>query len=49
MALADRTSIRCHGLAAIAAGVFTALAVANSGPAWGQDTGDEDGAPAAPG
>ena len=47
MALVDRTSIGRYGMAAIAAGVFTALAVASSGPAWGQDTGDEAGAPAA--
>ena len=40
MALADRTTIGRYGIAAIAAGAFTALTVANSGPAWGQDTGD---------
>jgi hypothetical protein len=40
MALLDRTSNRRQGLTAIAPGVFTALAVANSGPAWGQETGD---------
>ena len=48
MALGDRTSINRYGMAAIAAGVFTALAVASSGPAWGQDTGDPAEAPAAP-
>ena len=42
MALVDRTSIRRHGMAASVVGVFTALAVASAGPAWGQDTGDED-------
>jgi probable HAF family extracellular repeat protein len=47
MALSDRTSIRRRGLAAIAAGVFTALAVASSGPAWGQEAGDPAAAPAA--
>jgi hypothetical protein len=46
MALVDRTSIRRGGLAAIATAVFTALAVATLGPAWGQETGDPDGAPA---
>jgi uncharacterized membrane protein len=46
MALVDRTSISRWGMAAIVAAVLTALAVANSGPAWGQDAGDEDGAPA---
>jgi probable HAF family extracellular repeat protein len=40
MALIDRTSNRCQGLTAITAGVFTALALASSEPAWGQDTGD---------
>ena len=38
MALMDRTSMGRYGMAAIAAGVFTALAVASSGPAWGQDS-----------
>ena len=47
MALVDRTSISRYGIAAIAAGVLVALAVANSGPAWGQDTGDPAEAPAA--
>ena len=47
MALLDRTSIRRHGMTAIATAVFTALAVANSGPAWGQDTGSADEAPQA--
>ena len=47
MALVDRTSIGRYGMAAIAAAVFTALAVASSGPAWGQDTGDADEAPPA--
>ena len=47
MALLDRTSICRHGTAAIVAAVLTAIAVANSGPAWGQDTGGADGAPAA--
>ena len=46
MALVDRTSIRRGGLAAIATAVFTALAVATLGPAWRQETGDPDGAPA---
>ena len=46
MALVDRTSIRRHGMTAIVAAVLTALAVASSGPARGQDTGDTDGAPA---
>ena len=40
MALSDRTSIRRQVLTAIAAGVCTALAVAGSGSAWGQDPGD---------
>ena len=40
MALLDRTSIRRQVLTAIAAGVCTALAVANSGSAWGQDPGN---------
>ena len=43
MALVDRSSIRRYGMAAIATGVFTALAVASPGPAWGQDTGDAAG------
>ena len=47
MASVDRTSIGRWGTAAIVA-ALTALAVANSGPAHGQDTGDADGAPAAP-
>jgi probable HAF family extracellular repeat protein len=47
MALVGRTSIGRHGIAAIAAGVFTGLAVASSGPAWGQDTGEPAEAPAA--
>jgi probable HAF family extracellular repeat protein len=47
MALVDRTSIRRRRMAAIATGVFTALALANSGLAWGQDTGDGGGASAA--
>jgi probable HAF family extracellular repeat protein len=46
MALVDRTSISRWGMAAVVAAAVTALAVANSGSAWGQDTGDEDGAPA---
>jgi probable HAF family extracellular repeat protein len=48
MALGDRTGISRYGIAAIAAGVLMALAVASSGPAWGQDTGDAAEAPAAP-
>ena len=48
MALVDRTSIGRYGMAAIVAAVFTALAVASSGPAWGQDTGDAAEGPAAP-
>jgi hypothetical protein len=47
MALTDHTSIGRYGMAAIAAGVFTALAVASSGPAWGQDTDDPAEASAA--
>jgi probable HAF family extracellular repeat protein len=47
MALVDRTGIGRYGIAAIAAGVFTALAAASSGPAWGQETGDPAAAPAA--
>jgi probable HAF family extracellular repeat protein len=47
MAWVDRTSIRRRWMAAITTGVFTALALANSGPAWGQDTGDGGGASAA--
>jgi uncharacterized membrane protein len=48
MALVDRTGIGRYGIAAIAAGVLMALAVASSVPAWGQDTGDQAGGPAAP-
>jgi uncharacterized membrane protein len=48
MALLQRTSIGRYGTAAIAAAVFTALAVASSGPARGQETGDQAGGPAAP-
>jgi uncharacterized membrane protein len=47
MALVDRTSIRRHGMAATVASVLTSLAVANAGPAWGQDTGDGDESPPA--
>ena len=47
MALLDHTSIRRHGMTAIVAAALTALAVANSGPAWGQDTGDADKSPPA--
>jgi uncharacterized membrane protein len=46
MALVDRTSISRWGMAAVVAAAVTALAAASSGPAWGQETGDEDGAPA---
>jgi uncharacterized membrane protein len=47
MALGDRITIGRFGIAAIAAAVVTALAVASPGPAWGQDTGDQAGGPAA--
>jgi hypothetical protein len=47
MALLDRTSMSRWGMAAIVAAVLMALALANSGRAWGQDTGDAAGAPAA--
>jgi probable HAF family extracellular repeat protein len=47
VALADRTTIGRYGIAAIAAGVLMALAVASSGPAWGQEAGDPASAPAA--
>ena len=42
MALPKRTTVR-RPKCTLAAGavVFAALAVASSGPAWGQDTGDE--------
>jgi uncharacterized membrane protein len=43
----DRTNIGRCGIAAIAAGGLMALAVASSGPAWGQETGDADRAPGA--
>jgi uncharacterized membrane protein len=47
MALGDRITIGRFGMAAIAAAVVTALAVASPAPAWGQDTGDQAGGPAA--
>jgi probable HAF family extracellular repeat protein len=46
MALLHRTSIGRHGTAAIAAAILMALGVASSGPARGQDAG-EQAAPAA--
>jgi hypothetical protein len=48
MALVGRISIGRHGFAAIAAVVFTALAVVGSGHARGQDAGDQAGGPPAP-
>jgi hypothetical protein len=47
MALPKRTTVRRPTCTLVAGAVFfAALAVASSGPAWGQATGDEDGAPA---
>ena len=43
MTFVDHSSIRRRWMAAIATGVFTALAVSSPGPAWGQDTGDPVG------
>jgi uncharacterized membrane protein len=48
MALGDCITIGRFGMAAIAAAVLTALAVASSGPARGQDAGNQAGGPAAP-
>jgi hypothetical protein len=48
MALIDCTSIGRYGATVIVAAVLTALAVASSGPAWGQNAGDADGAPTNP-
>ena len=48
MTFVDHSSIRRRWMAAIATGVFTALAVSSPGPAWGQETGDPVEAPAAP-
>jgi hypothetical protein len=39
MGLVDHTSIRRQMLTAIAAGIFTSLAVSSAGVAWGQDAG----------
>jgi uncharacterized membrane protein len=48
MALGDRITIGRYGMAAIAAAVLMAVAVASSGPARGQDAGDQSEGPAAP-
>jgi uncharacterized membrane protein len=47
MALGDRITIGRFGMAPIAGAVLTALTVASTGSAWGQDTGDQAEGPAA--